>query len=150
MGFIDIEMFATLDLVGQSPGGPAEDPVGFPFGGWQAPHPTARRSGAGPPSRRASDAARSSGSRIRHTSESFCAHGRSEQSWANMPPRAFTGASWWASPTSTVFTPAFVVAVSSWRRSSVPTMPASSTITRVWRSSRRVSSRNDASALATV
>jgi hypothetical protein len=50
--------------------------------------------GAGPPSRRASDAARSSGSRIRHTSESFCAHGRSEQSWANMPPRAFTGASW--------------------------------------------------------
>ena len=37
MGLIHIEMFATLDLVGQSPGGPDEDPVGFPFGGWQAP-----------------------------------------------------------------------------------------------------------------
>ena len=37
MGLIHIELFATLDLVGQSPGGPAEDPVGFPFGGWQAP-----------------------------------------------------------------------------------------------------------------
>lgn len=37
MGKIDIEMFATLDLVGQSPGGPDEDPEGFPFGGWQAP-----------------------------------------------------------------------------------------------------------------
>ena len=37
MGFIHIELFATLDLVGQSPGGPDEDPVGFPFGGWQAP-----------------------------------------------------------------------------------------------------------------
>jgi dihydrofolate reductase len=37
MGFIDIEMFATLDLVGQAPGGPDEDPVDFPFGGWQAP-----------------------------------------------------------------------------------------------------------------
>jgi dihydrofolate reductase len=31
------ELFATLDLVGQAPGGPEEDPVGFPFGGWQAP-----------------------------------------------------------------------------------------------------------------
>ena len=28
---------ATLDLVGQAPGGPDEDPVGLPFGGWQAP-----------------------------------------------------------------------------------------------------------------
>lgn len=37
MGLIDIEMFATLDLVGQSPGGPDEDPAGFEFGGWQAP-----------------------------------------------------------------------------------------------------------------
>ncbi|MEV6006222.1 dihydrofolate reductase family protein [Streptomyces sp. NPDC051976] len=37
MGLIDIEMFSTLDLVGQAPGGPDEDPEGFPFGGWQAP-----------------------------------------------------------------------------------------------------------------
>jgi dihydrofolate reductase len=37
VGLIDIEMFATLDLVGQSPGGPDEDPEGFAFGGWQAP-----------------------------------------------------------------------------------------------------------------
>ncbi len=37
MGLIDIELFATLDLVGQAPGGPEEDPTGFPFGGWQAP-----------------------------------------------------------------------------------------------------------------
>jgi dihydrofolate reductase len=37
MGLIHIALFATLDLVGQSPGGPNEDPVGFPFGGWQAP-----------------------------------------------------------------------------------------------------------------
>lgn len=37
MGLIHIEMFATLDLIGQAPGGPDEDPVGFPFGGWQAP-----------------------------------------------------------------------------------------------------------------
>jgi len=37
VGLIQIELFATLDLVGQSPGGPDEDPVGFPFGGWQAP-----------------------------------------------------------------------------------------------------------------
>jgi dihydrofolate reductase len=37
MGLIDIAMFATLDLVGQAPGGPDEDPEGFPFGGWQAP-----------------------------------------------------------------------------------------------------------------
>ena len=37
MGLIYIEMFATLDLVGQSPGGPDEDPAGFPFGGWQVP-----------------------------------------------------------------------------------------------------------------
>jgi dihydrofolate reductase len=37
MGLIEIELFATLDLVGQAPGGPDEDPEGFPFGGWQAP-----------------------------------------------------------------------------------------------------------------
>ena len=37
MGQIHIEMFATLDLVGQAPGGPDEDPEGFAFGGWQAP-----------------------------------------------------------------------------------------------------------------
>jgi dihydrofolate reductase len=37
MGLIHIEVFATLDLVGQSPGGPDEDPVGFAHGGWQAP-----------------------------------------------------------------------------------------------------------------
>lgn len=37
MGLIHIEVFATLDLVGQAPGGPDEDPIGFSFGGWQAP-----------------------------------------------------------------------------------------------------------------
>ncbi|OMC33829.1 deaminase [Mycobacterium sp. GA-1841] len=37
MGVIDIELFATLDLVGQAPGGPDEDTEGFSFGGWQAP-----------------------------------------------------------------------------------------------------------------
>lgn len=37
MGFIDLEIFATLDLVAQAPGGPDEDPDGFDFGGWQAP-----------------------------------------------------------------------------------------------------------------
>jgi hypothetical protein len=37
MGLIHIELFATLDLVGQSPGRPDEDPAGFAFGGWQAP-----------------------------------------------------------------------------------------------------------------
>jgi hypothetical protein len=37
MGLIHIELFATPDLVGQAPGGPDEDPAGFPFGGWQAP-----------------------------------------------------------------------------------------------------------------
>jgi dihydrofolate reductase len=38
MGLIHIETFATLDLVGQAPGGPEEDTEGgFPFGGWQAP-----------------------------------------------------------------------------------------------------------------
>ena len=37
MGQIHIALFATLDLVGQGPGGPDEDPVGFPFSGWQAP-----------------------------------------------------------------------------------------------------------------
>lgn len=38
MGLIHIALFATLDLVGQSPGRPDEDPsAGFAFGGWQAP-----------------------------------------------------------------------------------------------------------------
>ena len=37
MGLIQIELFATLDLVGQAPGAPDEDPVGFGYGGWQAP-----------------------------------------------------------------------------------------------------------------
>ncbi|MEV4562024.1 dihydrofolate reductase family protein [Kitasatospora sp. NPDC049285] len=37
MGLIHLELFATLDLVGQAPGGPDEDPVDFPFGGWQVP-----------------------------------------------------------------------------------------------------------------
>ncbi|MEW1958687.1 dihydrofolate reductase family protein [Kineococcus sp. NPDC059986] len=37
MGQIHLELFATLDLVGQGPGGPDEDPVGFAFSGWQAP-----------------------------------------------------------------------------------------------------------------
>ena len=37
MGHIHIEVFATLALVGQAPGGPDEDPIGFSFGGWQAP-----------------------------------------------------------------------------------------------------------------
>ncbi|MDT0305923.1 dihydrofolate reductase family protein [Streptomyces sp. DSM 44917] len=37
MGLIHIDLFTTLDLVGQAPGGPEEDPEGFPFGGWQAP-----------------------------------------------------------------------------------------------------------------
>lgn len=37
MGLIHIELFATLDLVAQAPGGPDEDPAGFPSGGWQAP-----------------------------------------------------------------------------------------------------------------
>jgi dihydrofolate reductase len=37
MGLIHLELFTTLDLVGQAPGGPDEDPVGFRFGGWQAP-----------------------------------------------------------------------------------------------------------------
>ena len=37
MGLVHIELFTTLDLVGQAPGGPEEDPEGFPFGGWQAP-----------------------------------------------------------------------------------------------------------------
>ena len=36
-GLIHIALFATLDLVGQGPGGPDEDPEGFAFGGWQAP-----------------------------------------------------------------------------------------------------------------
>jgi dihydrofolate reductase len=37
VGTIHIDLFATLDLVGQAPGDPEEDPEGFPFGGWQAP-----------------------------------------------------------------------------------------------------------------
>ncbi len=37
MGFVHIALFTTLDLVGQAPGGPEEDPTGFAFGGWQAP-----------------------------------------------------------------------------------------------------------------
>ena len=37
MGIIQIELFTTLDLVAQSPGGPEEDAEGFPFGGWQVP-----------------------------------------------------------------------------------------------------------------
>lgn len=37
MGHIDIELFATLDLVGQAPGGPDEDPVGFPSAGGRRP-----------------------------------------------------------------------------------------------------------------
>ncbi|ACZ30431.1 bifunctional deaminase-reductase domain protein [Xylanimonas cellulosilytica DSM 15894] len=37
MGLVDIELFTTLDLVAQAPGGPDEDPLGFEFGGWQAP-----------------------------------------------------------------------------------------------------------------
>jgi len=37
-GRIAIDLFVTLDGVGQAPGGPEEDPEGgFPFGGWQAP-----------------------------------------------------------------------------------------------------------------
>lgn len=38
MGRIEIDLFTTLDLVAQAPGGPEEDPEGgFKFGGWQAP-----------------------------------------------------------------------------------------------------------------
>jgi len=38
MGLIHIDLFTTLDLVAQAPGGPEEDPEGgFAFGGWQAP-----------------------------------------------------------------------------------------------------------------
>ena len=38
MGQIHLALFATLDLVGQAPGGPGEDSDGdFPFEGWQAP-----------------------------------------------------------------------------------------------------------------
>jgi len=37
-GRILIDLFTTLDGVGQAPGGPEEDPEGgFEFGGWQAP-----------------------------------------------------------------------------------------------------------------
>ena len=37
VGQIQIDLFATLDLVGQAPGDPDEDPDGFAYGGWQAP-----------------------------------------------------------------------------------------------------------------
>ncbi|WP_422750008.1 dihydrofolate reductase family protein [Mycobacterium sp. WMMD1722] len=37
MGLIHLDIFATLDLVAQAPGGPDEDPIGFAYGGWQAP-----------------------------------------------------------------------------------------------------------------
>jgi dihydrofolate reductase len=38
MGLIHIDLFTTLDGVGQAPGGPDEDTEGgFAFGGWQAP-----------------------------------------------------------------------------------------------------------------
>ena len=38
MGHIEINLFTTLDLVAQAPGGPEEDSEGgFAFGGWQAP-----------------------------------------------------------------------------------------------------------------
>lgn len=37
MGLITLEIFSTLDLVGQAPGDPEEDPTEFSFGGWQAP-----------------------------------------------------------------------------------------------------------------
>jgi dihydrofolate reductase len=40
VGRIEIDLFATLDLVAQAPGSPQEDPEGdFKFGGWQAPFP---------------------------------------------------------------------------------------------------------------
>jgi dihydrofolate reductase len=39
-GRISIDLFTTLDLVAQAPGGPDEDTSGgFPYGGWQAPLP---------------------------------------------------------------------------------------------------------------
>jgi dihydrofolate reductase len=42
MGRIEIDLFTTLDLVAQAPGGRDEDPEGgFTFGGWQAPFPDA-------------------------------------------------------------------------------------------------------------
>ena len=38
MGLIHIDLFTTLDLVAQAPGGPDEDTEGgFEYGGWQAP-----------------------------------------------------------------------------------------------------------------
>jgi dihydrofolate reductase len=38
VGRIEIDLFTTLDLVAQAPGGREEDPEGgFAFGGWQAP-----------------------------------------------------------------------------------------------------------------
>lgn len=38
MGQIQLELFSTLDLVGQSPGSAHEDPENFPYGGWQKPY----------------------------------------------------------------------------------------------------------------
>jgi dihydrofolate reductase len=39
MGLIHIDLFSTLDLVAQAPGGPEEDTEnGFAFRGWQGPH----------------------------------------------------------------------------------------------------------------
>ncbi|KQQ05990.1 MULTISPECIES: dihydrofolate reductase family protein [unclassified Rathayibacter] len=38
MGLVHIDLFSTVDGVGQAPGGPEEDlEGGFAFGGWQAP-----------------------------------------------------------------------------------------------------------------
>jgi dihydrofolate reductase len=38
MGHIEVDLFSTLDLVAQAPGGSEEDTEGgFRFGGWQAP-----------------------------------------------------------------------------------------------------------------
>ncbi|PRY38082.1 dihydrofolate reductase family protein [Umezawaea tangerina] len=37
MGLVHLELFTTLDLVAQAPGGPDEDSPEFPFSGWQVP-----------------------------------------------------------------------------------------------------------------
>src|ERR1700710_447315 len=37
MGLIHIELFSTLDPAAPAPAGPRACPLGFPFGGWQAP-----------------------------------------------------------------------------------------------------------------
>ena len=51
MSTVHLDPFATLGLVGQTPGGPDEDPEGTPSGGWQAPlfDPIAGEHAAGPP-----------------------------------------------------------------------------------------------------